>query len=78
MTEYEVFGYLSDRSRPTYDEEVISNATVGDLDNRLLDEYLARLRRHDLEQGSSAYGHLRPVLRMMGGYARRGESRERH
>ncbi|HXH13699.1 MAG TPA: ATP-binding protein [Alphaproteobacteria bacterium] len=45
MTEYEVFGYLSSRGQPTYDEEVIANATVDDLDNRLLDEYLARLRQ---------------------------------
>src|SRR5438067_3959214 len=45
MTEYEVFGYLSSRGQPTYDEESIPNATLDDLDNRLLDEYLARLRQ---------------------------------
>src|SRR5262245_13602281 len=43
MTEYEVFGYLSSRGQPTYDEESIPNATLDDLDNELLDEYLARL-----------------------------------
>jgi ATP-dependent DNA helicase RecG len=45
MTEYEVFGYLSSRGQPTYDEENIPNATLADLDNGLLDEYLARLRQ---------------------------------
>lgn len=45
MTEYEVFGYLSGRGQPTYDEEVIAAATIKDLDGRLLDEYLARLRQ---------------------------------
>jgi ATP-dependent DNA helicase RecG len=45
MTEYEVFGYLSSRGQPTHDEESISNATLGDLDDRLLDVYLDRLRQ---------------------------------
>jgi ATP-dependent DNA helicase RecG len=45
MTEYEVFGYLSSRGQPTFDEEVIPNATIEVLDNILLDEYLARLRQ---------------------------------
>ncbi len=45
MTEYEVFGYLSGRGQPTYDEEIIAAATIKDLDGRLLDEYLTRLRQ---------------------------------
>jgi ATP-dependent DNA helicase RecG len=45
MTEYEVFGYLSGRGQPTQDEEIVPGATLDDLDNRLLDEYLARLRQ---------------------------------
>jgi ATP-dependent DNA helicase RecG len=45
MTEYEVFGYLSSRGQPTYDEESVPNATLNDLDNGLLDEYLSRLRQ---------------------------------
>ena len=45
MTEYEVFGYLSSRGQPTHDEEIIPNATLDDLDNGFLDEYLARLRQ---------------------------------
>jgi ATP-dependent DNA helicase RecG len=45
MTEYEVFGYLSSRGQPTFDEEVIPNATTEALDSILLDEYLARLRQ---------------------------------
>jgi ATP-dependent DNA helicase RecG len=45
MTEYEVFGYLSSRGQPTHDEEIIPGATLKDLDNELLDEYLNRLRQ---------------------------------
>jgi ATP-dependent DNA helicase RecG len=45
MTEYEIFGYLSSRGQPTFDEEVIPNATLEALDSILLDEYLARLRQ---------------------------------
>jgi ATP-dependent DNA helicase RecG len=45
MTGYEVFGYLSGRGQPMHDEEIIPGATLDDLDNRLLDEYLARLRQ---------------------------------
>ena len=46
MTEYEVFGYLSGRAQPTYDEEIVSYATMNDLDKALLDDYLAGLRRY--------------------------------
>jgi ATP-dependent DNA helicase RecG len=45
MTEYEAFGYLSSRGQPTFDEEVIPNATIEALDSILLDEYLARLHQ---------------------------------
>jgi ATP-dependent DNA helicase RecG len=45
MTEYEVFGYLSSRGQPIHDEEIVPGATLDDLDHRLLDEYLARLRQ---------------------------------
>ena len=45
MTEYEVFGYLSSRGQPTHDEEIVPGATLKDLDNELLDEYLNRLRQ---------------------------------
>ncbi|MHC1729752.1 MAG: ATP-binding protein [Syntrophobacteraceae bacterium] len=45
MTEYEVFGYLSGRGQPTYDEEVVAEATLKDLGDTLVDDYLARLRK---------------------------------
>ena len=45
MTEYEVFGYLSSRGQPTHDEEPVADATLDDLNNELLDEYLTQLRR---------------------------------
>ncbi len=44
MTEYEVFGYLSGRGQPVSDEEAIAQADLTDLDDRLLNEYLDRLR----------------------------------
>jgi ATP-dependent DNA helicase RecG len=44
MTEYEVFGYLSSRGQPTDDEDPIPDATLDDLNERLLDSYLAELR----------------------------------
>jgi len=46
MTEYEVFGYLSGRGQPTHDEEIVPDATLDDLNNGLLDDYLARLREY--------------------------------
>ncbi len=45
MTEYEVFGYLSNRGQPMHDEEIVPTATLDDLDVGLLDGYLARLRQ---------------------------------
>jgi ATP-dependent DNA helicase RecG len=45
MTEYEVFGYLSGRVQPTYDEEIVAGAALEDLDGAMLDDYLARLRK---------------------------------
>ena len=45
MTEYEVFGYLSSRGQPTYDEELSPHAAIDALDGRLLDEYLGRLQQ---------------------------------
>lgn len=44
MTEYEVFGYLSSRSQPTHDEDIVTNATINDLDPVLLDTLLSQLR----------------------------------
>jgi ATP-dependent DNA helicase RecG len=44
MTEYEMSGYLSSRGQPTHDEDLITNATVNDLDSVLLDKLLAQLR----------------------------------
>ena len=45
MTEYEVFGYISGRGQPTYDEELIPHTAIDSLDGRLLDEYLGRLQQ---------------------------------
>jgi len=45
MTEYEVFGYLSGREQPTHDEDTVSDASLEDLDNSLIESYLERLRQ---------------------------------
>jgi hypothetical protein len=40
-----VFGYLSGRGQPAYDEEIAAEATLNDLKDELIDDYLARLRK---------------------------------
>jgi len=44
MSDYEIFGYLSGRSQPRDDEEVIEDATPHDLDEDAVSEYLDALR----------------------------------
>jgi len=67
MTEYEVFGYLSGRGQPMHDEEIVPDATLDDLNNGLLDDYLARLRHYRPRasfldgQREEALTHLRVV-----------------
>lgn len=45
MTDYEIFGYVSARTQPTFDEEIIAEATMEDLDAERLDAYLDQLSR---------------------------------
>jgi len=45
MSDYEIFGYVSSRSQPTFDEEPVRDASLDDLDPAKLDAYLADLRR---------------------------------
>ena len=45
MTDYEIFGYVSARLQPTFDEEPVRDATLEDLDRAKLEEYLTLLRR---------------------------------
>lgn len=45
MSDYEIFGYMSARTQPTFDEEPVRDATLEDLDKNKLEEYLSRLRR---------------------------------
>jgi ATP-dependent DNA helicase RecG len=44
MSEYEVFGYMSGRGQPKHDEELVTEATLNDLDSVLLDKYVSQLR----------------------------------
>jgi ATP-dependent DNA helicase RecG len=45
MTDYEIFGYVSARTQPTFDEEPVRDTTLNDLDMVNLDDYLTYLRR---------------------------------
>jgi ATP-dependent DNA helicase RecG len=44
MTDYEIFGYVSSRGQPREDEEVVTEATLNDLDDGLLSHYLEEIR----------------------------------
>ncbi len=45
MADYEIFGYVSARTQPTFDEEPVRDATMEDLDRLKLEDFLAGLRR---------------------------------
>jgi len=45
MTDYEIFGYVSARLQPTFDEEPVRDAILDDLDRMKLEDYLSQLRR---------------------------------
>lgn len=45
MTDYEIFGYVSAQSQPTFDEEPIPEATLDDLDKEKLTSFLERFRK---------------------------------
>lgn len=45
MTDYEIFGYVSAQSQPTFDEEPITAATLEDLDRDKLNLFLERIRK---------------------------------
>lgn len=45
MTDYEIFGYVSARTQPAFDEEPVRGATLDDLDRGCLEAHLAQLRR---------------------------------
>jgi ATP-dependent DNA helicase RecG len=45
MTDYEIFGFVSARQQPTFDDEVVASAAPEDLDEERLRAYVERLRR---------------------------------
>ncbi|MDO8690161.1 MAG: ATP-binding protein [Dehalococcoidia bacterium] len=55
MTDYEIFGYVSARTQPVFDESPIAEANLDELDQEKLDSYLVGLRR---EHPQSNYLHL--------------------
>jgi len=45
MTDYEIFGYVSSRTQPTFDEELVIEATFEDLNREKLENYVTQLKR---------------------------------
>lgn len=45
MTDYEIFGYISARTQPSFDEEPVAGATLEDLDRAKVEHHLSQLRR---------------------------------
>ncbi|MBM4147120.1 MAG: AAA family ATPase [Nitrospira sp.] len=45
MTDYEIFGYVSARTQPTFDEETIKEASLDDLNKDRLQNYIAALKK---------------------------------
>lgn len=45
MTDYEIFGYVSAKTQPTFDEELVKDATLEDLNREKLEIYLELLKR---------------------------------
>lgn len=45
MTDYEIFGYVSARTQPTFDEEPVKGATMENLDSGKLKKYAQQLKR---------------------------------
>jgi ATP-dependent DNA helicase RecG len=44
MTDYEIFGYTSVRTQPTFDEDIVRNATIENLNQAKLESFLTKLR----------------------------------
>lgn len=75
MSPYQVFGYLSARSQPTFDEEPITAASFGDLDAERIATFVQQLRREQprarflcpsLEETLAALGIVRRVDGVVG------------
>lgn len=64
MTDYEVFGYLSGRQQPVHDEEIVAEATLEDLDDALLDDFLEKLRRSRPKAGFLTEGREKVAQRL--------------
>ena len=78
MTDYEIFGYLSTRNQPTFDEDVVPGSSIDDLDMASVEDYIRQLRQnrplaHHLKRDNaqvlqtlriakSSNGVLRPTL----------------
>ncbi|MEW6416611.1 MAG: ATP-binding protein [Nitrospirota bacterium] len=45
MTDYEIFGYVSARTQPTFDEEPVKEASLDDLNTEKLHEYIIKLKK---------------------------------
>lgn len=73
MTDYEIFGYVSARQQPVFDEEAVGEATLDDLDAGRLRSYVDRLRRERPKTASQPLNKVlaqRKVVRLVVGVAR--------
>lgn len=70
MSPYQIFGYLSARSQPTFDEEPVAAASLADLDAERVEAFIQQLRhqrprarvlRPSLEETLAALGIVREV-----------------
>ena len=61
MTNYEIFGYVSARTQPTFDEETVRDATIEHLKQSRLQDYVEQLRR-TRPQATYLNGELEQIL----------------
>lgn len=73
MSDYEIFGYVSSRQQPVFDEAALPEATLDDLDAERLRNYVDRLRRERPKTAGQPLNKVltqRKVVRLVDGVAR--------
>jgi ATP-dependent DNA helicase RecG len=68
MNDYEIFGYISNRTQTTYDEEPVLNSTLEDLDRLSLENYIKQLKktRHQAKYLDQLFEQILLQLRILG------------
>lgn len=73
MSDYEIFGYVSTRQQPLFDEAAVADATLDDLDAERLRHYVDQLRRERPKTANQPLEKVlaqRKVVRLVDGMAR--------